>query len=85
MWPFKKKTVIEPKEEKVHSAEPIVFDASDEPLERAAKIMQAAGFNINVTLYNQLPWIAMALEKYQQLDRMAAAKTKRKKSQRTNH
>lgn len=85
MWPFKKKTVIEPKNEEVRSPEPIVFNASDEPFERAAKIMQAAGFNINVTLYNQLPWIAMALEKYQQLDRMAAAENKRKKSKQTNH
>lgn len=79
MWPFKKK-VKEVVEEKVkQEPETITIYANDDGMRRAEVAMRHAGFAINTTLYNQLPWIAQIFEEYKKLDYAAGVNARKKK------
>ena len=78
MWPFKKKVKEEPKEAPEEDKEIILY-ADDTGLKRAQNAMHMAGFVINNTLYNQLPWIAQAFDEYKKLDRLVFEREEREK------
>ena len=71
LWPFKKK-VIKVEEEKGIEVETVVIHSDDSGMHRAEVAMRHAGFCINDTLYNQLPWIAQVFDKYKKLDQQEA-------------
>lgn len=68
LWPFKKK-VEEPVQQTI-TEEPktVEITSDDSGMHRAELAMRHAGFAINATLYNQLPWIAQVFDAYKQLD-----------------
>lgn len=70
MWPFKKKEVVEDVQEEAKGIHPetITIYADDTGMRRAEIAMRHAGFAINDTLYNQLPWIAQVFDAYKKLD-----------------
>ena len=61
------------------SALGIILYADDTGLKRAQNAMHMAGFVINNTLYNQLPWIAQAFDEYKKLDRLVFEREEREK------
>lgn len=74
MWPFNSKPAAEPATIEPKSRT-ITINVKDEPLDRARKILEGSGIVINATAHNQLlPWIALALEKYQRLDYAAGVR-----------
>ena len=70
MWPFKRRVhePFEPKEE----PKTVPISSDDTGMYRAELAMRHAGFAINNTLYNQLPWIAQVFDAYKKLDQQAA-------------
>lgn len=77
MWSFKKKKVVEEKVEK--ESKTITIYADDDGMRRAEVAMRMAGFAINTTMYNQLPWIAQAFDEYKKLDYAAGVNSRKKK------
>ncbi len=80
MWPFKKNTVEEVIEkEELKEPKTITIYADDDGMRRAEVAMRMAGFVINETMYNQLPWIAQVFDKYKHLDYAAGVNARKKK------
>lgn len=79
MWPFKKKTVEE-KQQKTDLMETkeVIISSNDSGMRRAEIAMRHAGFNINSTMYNQLPWIAQVFDAYKKLDYNDGLKNRKK-------
>ena len=79
-WPFKKKVVEEVVEEQVEKEpEPIIINSNDDGMRRAEVAMRMAGFAINTTMYNQLPWIAQVFDEYKKLDYMEFTNARKRK------
>jgi hypothetical protein len=76
-WPFKKVEEVVEKQE-LKEPKTITINANDDGMRRAEVAMRMAGFVINTTMYNQLPWIAQVFDKYKQLDYAAGVNSRRK-------
>lgn len=68
MWPFNK---IKVEEKTKAEPETVPISSNDSGMYRAELAMRHAGFAINSTLYNQLPWIAQVFDAYKKLDQQA--------------